>query len=56
MDPITLITTALATGAKAFSYFGRNEGGGQLFHKWVDAMIRTSDDDLPELFRRGVKL
>ncbi len=50
------VQTSLATGAKAFSYFGRNEGGGQLFHKWVDAMINTSDADLPELFRRGVKL
>lgn len=50
------VQTALATGAKTFSCFGRNEGGGQLFHKWVDAMITTSDDDLPGLFQRGVKL
>ena len=50
------VQIALATGAKAFSLFGRNEGGGQLFHKWVDAMIATSDEDLPALFKKGVTL
>ena len=50
------VQTALATGAKAYSLFGRNEGGGQLFHKWVDALLETSDGELPALFRRGVTL
>jgi nitrite reductase/ring-hydroxylating ferredoxin subunit len=49
------VQTALATGAKEYSYFGRNEGGGQLFHKWVDALIEASDDELPALLKKGVE-
>ena len=48
------VQKALATGAKEFSLFGRNEGGGQLFHKWVDALVDTDDADLPELLEKGV--
>jgi carnitine monooxygenase subunit len=48
------VQKALATGAKPFSLFGRNEGGGQLFHRWVDAVIQTDDADLPALFERGI--
>ncbi len=48
------VQKALATGAKAFSLFGRNEGGGQLFHRWVDAVVETADEDLPALFERGI--
>jgi phenylpropionate dioxygenase-like ring-hydroxylating dioxygenase large terminal subunit len=48
------VQKALATGAKAFSLFGRNEGGGQLFHRWVDAVIETDDADLQGLFERGI--
>ena len=44
------VQKALATGAKQYSIFGRNEGGGQLFHRWVDAVLETSDEDLPKLF------
>ena len=33
--------------------FGRNEGGGQRFHRWVDALVRTDDEGLPALFQRG---
>ena len=40
------VQKALATGAKEYSMFGRNEGGGQLFHRWVDKLIETSDEDL----------
>ena len=47
------VQRALATGAKEFSYFGRNEGGGQLFHKWVDALIECDDQNLTELLRNG---
>jgi len=50
------VQTALATGAKQFSLFGRNEGGGQLFHKWVDALVEASDAELPALFHKGVSL
>ena len=47
------VQQALATGAKEYSYFGRNEGGGQLFHRWVDALVETADADLPALLRSG---
>jgi phenylpropionate dioxygenase-like ring-hydroxylating dioxygenase large terminal subunit len=46
---------ALATGAKDRLMFGRNETGGQLFHRWVDALIKTEDKDLPELLATGPK-
>ena len=48
------VQQALATGAKQYSYFGRNEGGGQMFHKWVDALIATEDNDLNALFEKGI--
>ena len=47
------VQQALATGAKEYSYFGRNEGGGQLFHRWVDALVETADEDLPALLLSG---
>ncbi len=40
----------LSVGAKAHVLFGRNEGGGQRFHRWVDEILETSDEDLPKLF------
>ena len=45
------VQKALATGAKEYSIFGRNEGGGQLFHRWIDTLLETSDQDLPALFK-----
>lgn len=42
---------ALATGLLKEVRFGRNEGGLQHFHKWVDAIVASTDDALPELFR-----
>ena len=48
------VQQALSTGAKEYSYFGRNEGGGQLFHKWVDALIAASDEELPALLKKGI--
>jgi phenylpropionate dioxygenase-like ring-hydroxylating dioxygenase large terminal subunit len=44
------VQNALATGAKEFSYFGRNEGGGQLFHRWLDAIVEADDGELAGLF------
>ena len=44
---------ALMSGAKSHVMFGRNEGGGHRFHRWVDALIATADADLPALFARG---
>jgi phenylpropionate dioxygenase-like ring-hydroxylating dioxygenase large terminal subunit len=43
---------ALATGMKTEVMFGRNEGGGQRFHGWVDRLLETDDADLPKLFER----
>ncbi len=42
------------TGARAEFLFGRNEGGGQRFHRWVEALLHADDDHLPELLRTGV--
>jgi hypothetical protein len=30
--------------------FGRNEGGGQSFHAWVDKILKANDKDLTSLF------
>jgi len=48
------VQKALATGAKKHSLFGRNEGGGQLFHRWVEALVQTEDEDLPALLKHGI--
>ncbi|MGH0030563.1 MAG: aromatic ring-hydroxylating oxygenase subunit alpha [Myxococcota bacterium] len=42
------------TGAKSEFLFGRNEGGGQRFHRWVEELVRTDDAGLPALFARGL--
>ena len=42
---------ALTTGLMNEVRFGRNEGGLQHFHKWVDAIVAASDEALPQLFR-----
>ncbi|NKB99957.1 MAG: Rieske 2Fe-2S domain-containing protein [Pseudomonadales bacterium] len=41
----------LDVGAKSHVMFGKNEGGGQRFHQWVDTILATADEDLPELFK-----
>ena len=41
---------ALRTGSRKFVQFGRNEDGGQRFHAWVEKILQTEDDKLPELF------
>jgi phenylpropionate dioxygenase-like ring-hydroxylating dioxygenase large terminal subunit len=41
----------LHSGAKSHVLFGKNEGGGQNFHRWVEAILNASDEELPELFR-----
>jgi len=48
------IQKAVKTGAKSEFMFGRNEGGGQRFHRWVDAILRTEDAQLPKLFAEGI--
>jgi hypothetical protein len=34
--------------------FGRNEGGGQRFHAWVDALCAADDAALPAAVKAGV--
>jgi phenylpropionate dioxygenase-like ring-hydroxylating dioxygenase large terminal subunit len=41
---------ALRTCSREFVLFGRNEEGGQVFHTWVDKILRTEDDKLEDLF------
>jgi hypothetical protein len=40
---------ALATGIIPTVQFGRNEGGLQHFHKWIDAVIAAEDQTLVRL-------
>ena len=39
------IQRAVKTGAKSEFQFGRNEGGGHRFHRWVDELIELDDAD-----------
>lgn len=48
------IQKALKTGAKSELLFGRNEAGGQRFHRWVEEIIHTPDDQLAKLFAEGI--
>ncbi len=48
------IQRALATGARPHVMFGRNEGGGQRFHRWVAALLDAGDDELAEVFSTRV--
>ena len=48
------IQRALPAHAKEVCLFGRNEAGGQRFHRWVDALLETDDAGLAELLRVGV--
>lgn len=44
---------ALMTGAKSHVMFGRNEGGGQRFHGWLERLLATDDDGVNALFDGG---
>lgn len=44
------IQRALQTGGKAVNMFGRNEGGGQRFHRFVDALLDVDDAELSPFF------
>jgi len=46
------IQRAVKTGAKSDFLFGRNEGGGQRFHGWVDRLIAMDDDELLAAFAK----
>lgn len=41
---------ALQSGMIDKVYFGRNEGGGQAFHQWVEKLVKASDADLNAIF------
>jgi phenylpropionate dioxygenase-like ring-hydroxylating dioxygenase large terminal subunit len=41
---------ALRSGLRSHVMFGRNEGGGQHFHGFVDRLLETDTADLPALF------
>lgn len=45
---------ALESGARDHVLFGRNEGGGQRFHRWVEKLINTDEKDLNTAFAEGV--
>ena len=49
------IQKAVKTGAKTEFLFGRNEGGGQRFHRWLDALLVTDDAQLWKLFAEGIE-
>jgi len=40
----------LKAGALDAVTFGRNEGGPQMFHAWVERVVATEDNDLDGLF------
>lgn len=48
------IQRTVKTGAKKEFVFGRNEGGAQYVHGWLDAILDTPDHELSDLFRRGI--
>ena len=49
------IQKTVKTGAKSHFYFGRNEEGGQRFHRWTDALLAAeSEEDLVLLYKKGV--
>jgi phenylpropionate dioxygenase-like ring-hydroxylating dioxygenase large terminal subunit len=50
------IQRGLKTGAKPYVMFGRNEGGGQRFHGWVEALVDTIDEDVDKVFATGVEI
>lgn len=49
------IQRTIKTGSTGDVLFGRNELGGQRFHRWVDAILETEDADLDQLFARGIE-
>ena len=49
------IQKALQTGAKKVNIFGKNEGGGQRFHRFVDALLEVEDEDLAAFFKEAAE-
>ena len=47
------VQRALRSGGKSTVLFGRNEGGGQRFHAFLEELLATGDEDLAALFERS---
>lgn len=41
---------ALMSGMTDHVLFGRNEGGGQTFHRWAERLVAASDEELKTIF------
>ena len=41
---------ALMSGLMDNVLFGRNEGGGQTFHRWTERLVAASDEELKQMF------
>ena len=48
------IQWGMKSGAMSHVTFGKNEGGTQAFHKWVQAIIEADDDQLSDMFAAGI--
>jgi len=48
------IQRSIKTGNLKDVLFGQNEGGGQRFHSWVDALIAADDAELPKVFESKI--
>jgi hypothetical protein len=46
---------ALATRARREVLFGRNEGGGQRFHKFLDRLLALDDAELAAELRKETR-
>jgi phenylpropionate dioxygenase-like ring-hydroxylating dioxygenase large terminal subunit len=48
------IQRGMRAGAMTHVTFGKNEGGTQAFHKWVQALIEADDNQLTDMFSAGI--
>lgn len=46
---------SLQSGLLDKVWFGRNEGGGQAFHQWVDRLVKADDGALQQMFEPQLK-
>ena len=46
---------ALKTGLRNEIIFGKNEEGCQTFHKWLNKVLETSNEELPALFQSAIR-
>ena len=48
------IQRGMRSGALQHVTFGKNEGGTQAFHKWVQAIVDADDAELSDMFATGI--